>query len=288
MTMPDPKSFVEKYQIIRCVSQGYVSFVYEARAPGESTSVAIKILREFWAPETEMAKRFANEHHALQSLHHPNLVRLLHTGHLPSGQPYMVLDWCPFDLAKVLLARNGGVSSVVTARIGAQIARGLRYLHEKGIIHRDIKPSNILLDTDNLDTAQVCLSDLGLSKVARDHRSAAGMNISTAGTKQFGTLDYMAPEQWVKSKTVTGAADVYSLGVLLFQLISGTLPFVAEDAKGLMAMHLFKKPPMKWLGGDVSPALREMVERMLGKTPDERPSIGEVLKKLETIAKSKA
>lgn len=287
MTMPDPQSFVGKYQILRCVSEGYVSFVYEARAPGETTSVAIKILREFWSPETEMAQRFANEQNALQSLYHPNLIRLLHTGHLPSGQPYMVLDWYPFDLGKVLHNRQKGLSTSIAAHIGAQIARGLLHLHEKGTVHRDVKPGNILLNSDKLENAKVCLSDLGLSKVNRELRSAVGMNISTAGTKQFGTLDYMAPEQWVKSKTVNGAADVYSLGVLLFQCISATLPFVADDAKGLMAMHLFKKPPMKRLGGDVSPALRELVERMLAKTPAERPAISEVLKKLETIAKVK-
>ena len=277
-------SFVEKYKIIRCLSEGYVSLVYEAKAPNELHSVAIKVLRDFWTPSSEMAQRFANEVQALQNLHHPNIVGLLGKGTLPSAEPYMILEWLPFDLTHILEKRPQGFGFSHSVRIASQLARALVFLHGQNIIHRDVKASNVLLDSNDLDQARVRLGDLGLSKVAPEHRSSAGMNISTGGGKQFGTWDYMAPEQWLKSKTVDAATDVYALGVLLFQMISGTLPFVAGDAKGLMAMHIFKEPPLKRLGGDVLPALRQLIECMLGKTPKERPTMTEVLERLETMA----
>lgn len=287
MTTLDIGSFVEKYQILRCLSEGYVSLVYEARAPGELQSVAIKVLRDFWPPTSEMAQRFANEKQALHNLRHPNIVGLLGSGMLPSGEPYIILEWLPFDLARILDKRPAGLGFAHSVRIGVQIARALFFLHGHNIIHRDVKAGNVLLDSDDLDQVRVRLGDLGLSKVAPEHRSSAGMNISTGGGKQFGTWDYMAPEQWLKSKTVGFTVDVYALGVLLFQLISGTLPFVAGDAKGLMAMHLFKEPPLMRLGGDVLPAFRQLIQRMLGKTPKERPTMTEVLERLEMMANAK-
>ena len=277
-------SFVEKYQILRCLSEGYVCLVYEAWAPGESQSVAIKVLRDFWSPTSEMALRFANESQALQNLRHPNIVGLLGSGTLQSGEPYIILEWLPFDLAQILDKRPGGLVFSHSVRIASQLARSLVFLHTQGNIHRDVTAGNVLLDTDDLGQVRVRLGDLGLSKVAPEHRSSLGMNISTGGGKQFGTWDYMAPEQWLKSKTVDASTDVYALGVLLFQMISGTLPFVAGDAKGLMAMHLFKEPPLMRLGGNVLPAIRQLIQGMLGKTPKERPTMTEVLERLETMA----
>jgi serine/threonine-protein kinase len=108
-------------------------------------------------------------------------------------------------------------------------------------------------------------------------------HVSTGGSALLGTWDYMAPEQWIKSKTADAKADVYSLGVLVFQMLAGRLPFVAEDAKALMALHLFEDPPMKRLRDEVPRDLRGLVERMLHKLPKSRPTMHEVVEQIEAM-----
>lgn len=278
---------VDGYEIVRFVAAGGMCFVYEAHVPGQSQPVAIKILHDMWGTDSEVAQRFLNESRALQSLRHPNLVTWLDDGALPSGQPYVVLEWLPSNVAAIVDKHPQGIATDLVLRVATHLARALVFLHGERIFHRDVKSANVLLSGDDLQVAEVRLGDLNLSKVAREHRSAEGMNISTAGGKKLGTDDFMAPEQWLKSKTVDGAADVYSLGVLLFQMTTGTLPFVANDAKSRMAMHLFKDPPLARLRGRASPALSELIALMLRKDAKERPTMAAVLERLETMAQTK-
>lgn len=274
---------LDPYVILRIADGGGTCLVVEARAPGETTSVAIKVMHRLWAADDELRKRFLNEAHVLSQLRHPNIVMSLGSGELPTHEPYMVLQWIPFSLQKVLDERKTGLEQSVVVRLSVQVARALVFLHEKNIIHRDIKPGNILLDAEDLAQANVVLSDLGLAKVAPEQRSSAGMLISTGGQARFGTWDYMAPEQWIRSKDVDPKTDVYSLGVLLFQIISGTLPFVGVDAKNLMRMHLFEDAPVERLQGKCSKALVTLVGRMLRKEAKERPNMNEVAGRLEMM-----
>jgi len=287
MGLLEPGALLGKYVILRLIAAGGMCLVYEARPEGESKSVAIKVLHDMWAADEEIRRRFLNEAFILHTMHHPNVVFAFGDGTLPSGEPYMVLEWLPFSLSSVLDDRQSGLDPIVVIRLSTQLARALVFLHEQNIVHRDIKVANVLLDDADLTKAHVRLADLGLAKVAPERRSVLGMQVSTGARARFGTWDYMAPEQWIRSKEVDAKTDVYSLGVLLFQLISGTLPFVAGDAKGLMAMHLFKEPPLMRLGGDVLPAFRQLIQRMLGKTPKERPTMTEVLERLEMMANAK-
>ena len=168
-------------------------------------------------------------------------------------------------------------------RLSGQIAKALAFLHARGIVHRDIKPANVLLDDDDLNRADVRLADLGLAKVAPEQQSVVGMYVSTAGKARFGTWEYMAPEQWADAKKVDPQTDVYSLGILMFQMISGTMPFVAGDAKSLMRMHLLEEPPMEQLRGKCGRQLFQFVGRMLRKTPRERPQMDDVVARLGTL-----
>lgn len=283
MNTLEPGMNLGPYVILRIADGGGTCLVVEARAPEESQSVAIKVMHRLWAADDELRKRFLNEAFVLSTLRHPNVVMSLGTGELPTHEPYMVLQWIPFSLQGVLEERKTGLEPRMVVRVGVQIARALVFLHEKNIIHRDIKPGNILLDAEDLARANVVLSDLGLAKVAPERRSSAGMQISTGGQARFGTWDYMAPEQWLQTKDVDPKADVYSLGVLLFQLISGTLPFVGGDAKNLMRMHLFDDAPMERLQGKCSKTLVTLVGRMLRKEAQERPSMNEVAGRVEMM-----
>jgi eukaryotic-like serine/threonine-protein kinase len=132
--------------------------------------------------------------------------------------------------------------------------------------------------------AHVYLADLGLAKVAPERWNALGVQVSTGGRARFGTWDYMAPEQWIRAKDVDPKTDVYSLGILLFQMIAGELPFVADDAKNLMRLHLFAEAPMERVRGRAPQALFNLVGRMLCKTLKERPSMLEVVQRLEMMA----
>lgn len=283
MGLLEPGVLLGKYVIIRFVAAGGMCLVYEARPEGESQSVAIKVLHDMWAADEEIRRRFMNEAFILETMHHPHVVSAIGSGTLPSGEPYMVLKWLPFSLQSVLEGRNSGLEPFVVARLSAQLARALVFLHEQNIVHRDIKAANVLLDDDDLTKAHVRLADLGLAKVAPERRSVLGMQVSTGARARFGTWDYMAPEQWIRAKEVDPKTDVYALGILIFQMISGQLPFVADDAKNLMRMHLFVEAPMVRLRGRVPEALFHLVGRMLRKTFKERPTMHEVFEQIETM-----
>lgn len=272
--------------MVRLLAMGAMCQVYEARSVTSARPVAVKVLHEVWCSDEGIVARFANEAHLLQGIRHPNVVHVLSSGKLADGQPYMVLEWLPGNLGSALLAARGGIEPRVAARVALQVARALSALHERAIVHRDLKPANVLLDRSDLVEARVCLADLGLAKVrgAQPGAPKPPGYVSTGGSELLGTWDYMAPEQWIKSKTVDPKADVYSLGVLLFQMLVGRLPFVAEEPKDLMALHLFETPPMARLGERAPAALRHLVGRMLAKTASGRPAMEEVIGELSALA----
>jgi len=284
MGLLEPGVLLDEYKILRLANVGGMCLLYEAQPVAEPQSVAIKALYDLWANDAEIRNRFLNEAHVLKMLEHPHIVSAYGAGALPSGEPYIALEWLPYSLQGVLDARKSGIDIPLVVRLSRQLVEALVFLHEQNIVHRDIKASNVLLDTDDLTRARARLADLGLAKVAPERRSASGMQVSTNGQARFGTWDYMAPEQWIRSKEVDTKTDVYSLGVLMFQMISGGLPFVANDAKNLMRMHLFVEAPMELLRGKCPRLLSTLVERMLRKKAKERPNMKEVLEKLGMIS----
>ncbi len=288
MTLLKPGFVLNEYIIRRVVDAGGMCNVYEAYTSSESKAVAVKAMHHVWAQDTELRQRFLNEAHLLTTLHHEHLVESLGNGVLPSGEPFMVLKWLPFSLQNILDARKSAFESHVVHRLSGQIARALVFLHEQNIVHRDLKAANVLLDGDDLTRANTRLADLGLAKVAPQQRSVLGMQVSTGGQARFGTWDYMAPEQWIRAKDVGPKADVYSLGVLMYQMLSGELPFVANDAKNLMRMHLFVNAPTERLRGTCARPLFTLVDRMLRKTAKERPSMTEVVERLDVVSMEKA
>lgn len=280
--MLEPGTMVEGYQVLRLAGSGAMCEVYEGHDMGQARRVAIKVLNAEWCSVAEIRARFGNEARLLGSISHPHIVSLLAAGHVPAGAPCMILEWMPHHLDGALAQGGGALSASTAVGIATQIARGLTTLHERGIVHRDLKAANVLLSDPAPVRARACLADLGLAKVnlARGEGAPELEPVSTGGSARLGTWDYMAPEQWIKSKTVSPQADVYSLGVLLFLMLAGRLPFPAGQAKDLMFFHLFEEPPMDLLAGNAPSAIVHLLAQMLAKAASARPSMAEVVKRL--------
>ncbi|QRK06582.1 serine/threonine protein kinase [Archangium violaceum] len=274
--------------LVRRVAIGAMSEVYEGRHETLGHPVAVKVLFPEWNAHEKVVARFLNEARALQSLRHARIVTAFTYGTLPEGPPFMILEWLPVDLHQLLSRTGGPLPPGAAVRISAQLADALTALHERGIVHRDLKPANVLLAREELPSLEVKLADLGLAKVppggAEDHPDGgAGPGpapVSTGSSAMLGTWDYMAPEQWIESRRVDPKADVYALGVLLFQLVTGRLPFIAEQQKDLMYLHLMEPPALELLEGQVPVTLRDLVAGMLGKKPAQRPTMREVMERL--------
>ena len=274
-----------EYSIVRRVAVGAMSEVYEGRHNLTGEPVAVKVLRPEWCLHAEVVARFLNEAQALQGLHHPHMVSALASGTLPQGTPFMVLEWLPADLHQLLAESGGRLPLETSVQLILQLAGALDALHANGLIHRDLKPANVLLAQSDSRVLIAKLADLGLAKhTAREHPLSTAIPVSTAGSALLGTWDYMAPEQWIQSKSVGPKADVYALGVLWFQLLAGRLPFIAGAEKDLMYHHLLEPPPLELLDGQVPEATRLLVARMLSKKTSERPTPHEIQELLSTAA----
>ncbi|NOK36069.1 serine/threonine protein kinase [Corallococcus exercitus] len=267
---------VDAYVLEGRVAMGATSEVYAARHAAQDEAVAVKVLSPEWCGHPEVVARFMNEARALMELRHPHLVQALASGVLPeSHQPFLILEWLPLDLHQWLPLVGGRLSADESARIVGQLASVLAMLHARGLIHRDLKPANILMARPGKAAPEVKLADLGLAKHGGTARPMA-RHVSTAGSAVLGTWDYMAPEQWTRSKQVGVEVDVYALGILWFQLLAGRLPFQGDEEQALMARHILQPPPLALLEGLAPAAHRAFLARMLGKVASTRPSLMEL------------
>ncbi|EYF05351.1 serine/threonine-protein kinase [Chondromyces apiculatus] len=280
------------YEVLGRAGSGAVSDVYEGRHVHDGRQVAIKRMRPELCFHVDTLTRFHNEARVLEALKHPRIIALFARGESPEGPPYMVLEWLPHTLEAALQRSGGRQPSQSAVRAATHIAEALCALHDRSIVHRDLKPTNILLAETDLASGELKLADLGLAKFSGGEAAVAGgegapsnpvFPVSTGGNDVLGTWEYMAPEQWVQAKTVDARADVYSLGVLLFQMLAGHLPFQAEREKDWMALHLLRSPPIHLLDGLAPPPLRDLIAQMLSKKAMHRPTMPEALSALSSL-----
>jgi eukaryotic-like serine/threonine-protein kinase len=222
--------------------------------------VVVKLL----APDADRP-RFEREARAAAALAHPNIVQLFDYGD-EEGRPYMVFEYLPAGSLEQRLADGQPLPDEEAARIAAEIAAGLRHAHERGVVHRDLKPANVLFDAEG----RAKIADFGIAHV----RGAD--TITDAGTV-LGTAAYISPEQ-AAGEAATPASDVYSFGVVLYRMLSGRLPFEAESAVELAAMHrTADPPPLTSIRADVPASLAAVAMAALAKRPDARPPDGRAL-----------
>lgn len=268
---------VGAYAIMRELGVGGMGTVYEALHVQLGRKVALKVLKREVASSPEMLTRFFNEARAVNHVDHPGLVQISDFGSLTDGSPYLVMELLRGETLAARLAARGRLTESEVLTIVGQLASILAAAHEKGIVHRDVKPSNVMLVPDPAVTSgeRVKLLDFGVAKIANS-AIANGVPMTQKGLP-IGTPLYMSPEQCVGATDIDGKADVYALGVILFELLAGHCPFEAENALALLNMHVRKPPPsLRELVPTVTPTTVQLLDALLSKESRARLSAAQV------------
>jgi len=274
---------VRNHRVVRRIGTGGMGEVYEAIHQTLQRRVAVKVLHPDWCKNPELVKRFFNEALATNLIRHPAMVAIHDHGQFPDGMPFLIME---FLEGESLRRQFGLLEPLQVARLGWQIATGLSAAHRKKIVHRDLKPDNIMiLRDDTIPGGQrVKILDFGLAKLQAEHQWEGAQPVSTRDGVALGTPEYMAPEQWLGAARVDGKADVYSLGVVLYETLCGHPPFAEGSSDKLRALHLYETPPPLSRRAPSAPAgLVELINRMLTKTQAERPTMTEVAARLGAL-----
>ena len=247
-----------EYQIDALIGVGGMGKVYRARA-ADGTQVALKLVKADLARDETFRRRFRREARIAQTVRNPHVVAVRDTGE-HDGLPYLAAQFIEGVTLDQKLSREGRLDLAMTVRICAQVADGLQALWEAGMVHRDVKPGNILLDL----TENAYITDFGLAK-DRDG------TVLTRPGQPLGSMDYMPPEQ-IRGEPVTGAADIYSLGCVMFECVSGRPPFADREGMKVLWAHLQEEPPDPSVERtDISPEFVQALKAALRKDPAQRP-----------------
>ncbi len=252
-----PEKF-DRYEILGELGRGGMATVYRAHDPRFQRPVAIKVLpREFLHDPTFKA-RFEREAHTIASLEHPAIVPVYDFGE-QHGQPYLVMRYMPGGSLSDRL-KTGALSLRVTATIFSRLASALNRAHEAGVIHRDLKPQNVLFD--QYDNA--FLSDFGSAQIAESNTALTGDGI-------IGTPAYMSPEQAKGGVDLDGRSDIYAMGAILFEMLTGQQPYEADTPMGIAVKHITEPVPrILEVKADLPPGLELMITRAMAKNPNDR------------------
>ena len=263
------------YRIVRLLGEGGMGAVYEARQEPLERRVALKTLHADHAKSKEFIARFFNEAKVLSRLEHPSLVQVSDFGHTADGTAYLVMEYLHGQSLghriRDLAERGERVSIATALHVCVQVADVLGMAHAQGIAHRDIKPDNLMLVGDPVAPGgeRVKVLDFGIAKLSDDRGG-----VKTATDQVMGTPAYMSPEQCAGAGGVDAQTDVYALGCVLYELLSGRTPFVADGAGRLIGMHLFQEPPqLLSVASKVPREIAELVHRMLRKEKLQRPTM---------------
>jgi serine/threonine protein kinase len=256
------------YRITTQLSHGAMGTVYRAQHALLDRPAAVKLLRPELTASDELVQRFFNEAQAATKIRHPGIVEVYDFGYTDDGVAYLVMELLEGATLSKRLVERGRLPEVDAAFIARGIASALKAAHYKGIIHRDLKPDNVFLvpDPDGPTGERVKILDFGIAKLADvlpgRHQTQTGALI--------GTPLYMAPEQARAARTIDHRADLYSLGCILYEMLVGAPPFVAEGAGEVIALHLFNQPEPPSKRAAVSLQMDAIVMRLLAKEPDQR------------------
>jgi eukaryotic-like serine/threonine-protein kinase len=249
----------DRYELEELVGTGGMSSVFRAHDRLLDRKVALKILHQHYSSDDDYVERFKREARSVAALSHPNIVTVIDRGEHADRQ-FIVFEYVDGENLKRMIERRGPAPVPDALELAIQIARGLGFAHQQGLIHRDVKPQNVLLNGDG----RAKVTDFG---IARSLNVQRGM--TQTGTV-LGTSDYIAPEQ-AQGQRVDEHTDVYSLGVVLYELLTSEVPFPGENFVAVAMRHINEEPPsVRDKRPDVSPRLDDAIRRAMAKRPEDR------------------
>jgi eukaryotic-like serine/threonine-protein kinase len=266
-----------RYRLEAKLGSGGMSTVYLARDETLDRAVAVKVMHREMSEQEDQLQRFRQEARAVAKLSHPNVVSVIDAGE-DGGHPYIVFEYVKGETLKQRIARVGALDTQEAIAYAIEVARGLGVAHARNMVHRDIKPQNVLIDEEG----RAKLTDFGISRQLEE----AGV---TATGRVLGTTDYVAPEQ-AMGRGVDPRSDIYSLGVVIYEMLVGQVPFHADSQVGVAMKHVNEElPDVQRRRPEASAAVALVVERATAKNPAERyQAIGEMVEDLETALEVEA
>ncbi|MCS6816658.1 MAG: protein kinase [Blastocatellia bacterium] len=266
----DPYGFVgtvlaDRYRVEELVGIGGMGVVYRARHLVTTATVAVKVLKPDLALSCpDLVEVFFKEAKATVALDHPYIIRVTDAAMTRDGLPFLVMEWLSGHTLEEELRRHGPLSLERVALFLDQIAEALAYAHARGLVHRDLKPSNLMLVTDYKGEPIVKILDFGIAKALPGATSARV-------SRPMGTLHYASPEQFRSGAAIDHRSDIYSLGIVAYQMLTGRVPFEAESLERVIYAHLHEQPPSpRRFRPDVPAAVEEVFVRALAKNPEDR------------------
>lgn len=255
----EPGSQIDSYRIEAPVARSGMASIYKAVDVRDSKQVALKIPHPDMEADPILFDRFQREAGIGERLHHPNVMRVY--GGEKRSRVYMVMEWCEGRLLRQILQEEGRLPQERAIKIAVAVLEALEYCHENGVVHRDLKPENIMVDNKD----HIKLIDFGIAGDASARRLTYANFTAT-----LGTADYISPEQ-VKGKRGDGRSDIYALGVILYEMLTGKLPFQGASPMEAMNDRLLNHPtPPCVVDPSISPQLQEVIYRALERDPKNR------------------
>jgi serine/threonine-protein kinase len=264
------------YVVKSALGAGGMAQVYFAEHQAIGRKMAVKVLRAEVAAQSEWHQRFIAEAQAIAALKHRNIVEVFDFGQLPDGRQFIMMEYVEGDPLDTYITQHAPLPPAVALDFADQILNALGEAHKKGIVHRDLKPGNVMLVREHNNETLLKVLDFGLARQEALVLAAEPGQDSAKSSLVAGTPAYVAPEQAL-GEIVDGRADLYALGVMLFEMLAGKLPFEAADDRGFVEMHVSSPPPpLERFATNLPDGLSRLVASLLAKSRDERPASADV------------